>query len=134
MLVVDASCLYEVITEGPLAEPTRARLSTSDELAAPALIDVEVISLIRRDALSGVLDPSRAQIALEELNSWCGERFPLRVLNDRVWQLRTNVRSWDGYYVALAEFLECPLVTLDRRLSLADGPTCPIQVPCREPE
>lgn len=134
MLVVDASCLYEVITEGPLAEPTRVCLGTSDELAAPALIDVEVISLIRRDALSGVLDPSRAQIALEELNSWCGERFPLRVLNDRVWQLRANVRSWDAYYVALAEYLECPLVTLDRRLGVAQGPACPIQVPCRETE
>lgn len=134
MLVVDASCLYEVITEGPCAEDVRAALLTSDELAAPALIDVEVISLIRRDALSGVLAPSRADIAVAELNDWCGERFPLHTMNDRVWQLRSNVRSWDAYYVALAEYLQAPLVTLDRRLERARGPRCSFVVPCREPE
>lgn len=134
MLVVDASCLYEVISEGPAAKATRAALALSDELAAPALIDVEVISLIRRDTLSKVLDLSRAQIALAELNDWSGERFPLPALNDRAWQLRDNVRAWDAYYVALAEYLGCPLVTLDRRLQAAQGPSCSIVVPCREPE
>jgi predicted nucleic acid-binding protein len=134
MLVVDASCLYEVITEGPFAEETRNILATSDELAAPAIIDVEIVSLIRRDLLSSTLAPSRADIAMAELNDWCGERFPVRPMNERVWQLRSNVRTWDAYYVALAEYLSVPLVTLDRRLNASQGPLCSFIVPCREPE
>lgn len=129
MLVVDASCLYEVITEGPSAHHTRAILATSEELAAPALIDVEVLALIRRDALLSVIESSRADIAVGELQDWCGERFGMLALTERVWQLRGNVRTWDGYYVALAEYLDAPLVTLDRRLAAADGPRCSFVIP-----
>ncbi|MPZ71230.1 MAG: twitching motility protein PilT [Actinobacteria bacterium] len=35
----------------------------------------------------------------------------------RVWELRQNLTAYDGVYVALAEMLGCPLVTLDRRLA-----------------
>lgn len=134
MLVVDASCLFEVITEGSLAEKTRQTLVASEELAAPSIIDVEVVGLLRRDALLGGLESGRAEIALAELNDWPGERVPLRALNTRVWQLRYNVRTWDAYYVALAEYLGAPLVTLDRRLASAVGPECDVIVPGREPE
>ena len=34
------------------------------------------------------------------------------------------MRTWDAYYVALAEALDAPLVTLDRRLARAAGPVC----------
>lgn len=129
MLVVDASCLYEVVSEGPLAESTRRVMESFEEMSAPALIDVEVVSLIRRDAGRSVLAPSRADIALAEMNDWCGERFPVRPFNDRVWQLRSNVRTWDAYYVALAEYLDAPLLTLDRRLESAQGPACRFVVP-----
>ena len=45
--------------------------------------------------------------------------------------LRENVTSYDAWYVALAEALDCPLVTLDRRLSRASGPTCEFITPPR---
>jgi len=129
MIVVDASCLYEVVTEGPSAEVVRTSMLASSALAAPELIDVEVMSLIRRDSMNGVLHPSRAEIALAELMDWPGDRFTLRPFNERVWDLRFNVRSWDAYYVALAEFLGVPLLTLDRRLSQAKGPRCSFLTP-----
>ena len=46
--------------------------------------------------------------------------------------LRSNLSSYDAWYVALAEALGCPLVTLDRKLSRAPGPTCDIIVPSRK--
>lgn len=134
MLIVDASCLFEIISEGPRAGETRRILATSDELAAPALIDVEVVGLLRRETLQSGMAHARADIGLEELNDWPGERFPMRALNHRVWQLRSNVRTWDAYYVALAEYLAAPLVTLDERLARATGPECAFLIPRREPE
>lgn len=124
MIVVDASGLYEVITEGPQGEWVREKLTKSDELFAPELIDVEIVGLLRRDVAAQLLDSSRAEIALAELIDWPGERIPHRSLNRRVWDLRSNVRTSDAYYVALAEVLRCPLLTLDARLSRASGPGC----------
>jgi len=39
----------------------------------------------------------------------------------RAWELRANVSFYDGLYVALAERLSLPLVTLDARLAKAPG-------------
>jgi predicted nucleic acid-binding protein len=46
-----------------------------------------------------------------------------------VWTLHPNVTAYDAAYVALAEELDLPLVTLDRRLSRAVGPTCRFVTP-----
>ena len=48
---------------------------------------------------------------------------------ERVWALRSNLTSYDAWYVALAEETGCPLLTLDRRLSRASGPKCEIVIP-----
>lgn len=55
--------------------------------------------------------------------------FPFAPFAERVWALRHNLTCYDAWYVAVAEAMGCPLVTLDRRLSLAPGPTCRIVVP-----
>ena len=129
MLVVDALCLYEIVTEGRLAESVRTAKLRSDRLAAPELIDVEVMGLIRRDTRVGALHDSRSEIAVAELHDWAGVRFAHRAFSDRVWERSANVRTWDAYDVALAEALDAPLVTLDRRLARATGPICRFIVP-----
>ena len=128
MLVVDASCLYEVVADGPDAESVRVRLTEDDDQAAPQLLDAEVLGLIRRDWLAGHLDGTGAGQALADLRDWPGERFGHRLLLDRAWELRGTVRTWDALYVALAEAMEATLITRDRRLSRATGPTCRIEV------
>lgn len=128
MLIVDATCLYEVVTGSGLAEALRARLSLDDDQAAPHLVDVEVLSLIRRHEKDGRLDPTAAAQAVDDLGSWPGERFGHRGLIARAWELRHNVRPWDAVYVALAEALRGTLLTLDRRLARATGPRCRIEV------
>lgn len=129
MIVVDASALFEIAIDRPLAESVRGIFDKTTELAAPELIDAEVMGLIRRDWTLGKLHESRAEVAISELRRWPGERFSHRAFTDRVWELRHNVRTWDAYYVALAELLGAPLVTLDRRLATANGPTCEFIIP-----
>ncbi|MGI8900400.1 MAG: type II toxin-antitoxin system VapC family toxin [Nocardioides sp.] len=55
-------------------------------------------------------------------------RYAVFTLLDRVWQLRDNLSAYDASYVALAESLDCTLLTADARLSRAPGLRCPITV------
>ena len=55
-------------------------------------------------------------------------RYPHDVLLERIWELRDNLTAYDACYVALAETLDCCLVTADARISRAPGIRCPITV------
>lgn len=128
MLVVDASCLYEIVADTPAARLVADRLAVEGDHVAPHLIDAEVLGVIRRRWLAGDLDDTAAAQAVHDLAGWPGERYRHRALLPRAWELRRSVRSWDALYVALAEALEAPLVTLDSRLAAADGPRCAIEI------
>jgi len=127
MLVVDASCLCEVLIGGRGAAAISSRLAADPDHAAPSIIDVEVFSVLRRERLRGRLDRTEADQAIEDLLAWPGERFGHRLLLRRAWALRETVRGWDAMYVALAEFLDAVLVTTDRRLAKTSGPRCVIE-------
>jgi predicted nucleic acid-binding protein len=45
-----------------------------------------------------------------------------------MWALRANLSAYDAGYVALAEALDCALVTADARLSGAPGLRCAVTV------
>ncbi|HZJ04545.1 MAG TPA: type II toxin-antitoxin system VapC family toxin [Nocardioidaceae bacterium] len=107
MLVVDASCLCEVLVGGPGAESTRRRLAANSDHAAPQIVDVEVFGVVRREHLRGRLDRTEATQAVDELESWPGERFGHRLLLARAWQLRDNVRDWDAMYAAARRGARC---------------------------
>ena len=128
MLIVDASSLYETIVGTPRSERIRARLDSDPDLVAPHVIDVEVISIIRRYHMLGRLDATLSRQAVENLQAWPGQRFGhIRLLN-RAWELRNNVRAWDAFYVALAERLQGTLITLDAKLASATGIRCQVEV------
>ena len=128
MLVVDASCLSEALIGGIGAEAIRHRLASDDDHVAPHIVDVEVFGVVRREYLRGRLDQTAADQAIEDLESWPGERFGHRFLLPRAWQLRNTVRGWNAMYVALAEAMDAVLITTDRRLVAATGPTCRMEV------
>ncbi|MEE4023922.1 type II toxin-antitoxin system VapC family toxin [Gordonia sp. PKS22-38] len=128
MLVVDASCLFEVVADTPRAEGIRARLASDTDHVAPEVIDVEVLGVIRAQYLRGRLDATAAALAVDDLRDWPGERHSHRWMLDRVWHLRDTVRGWDAFYVTLAEAMDATLVTMDARLARAPGPQCPIEV------
>jgi predicted nucleic acid-binding protein len=128
MLVVDASCLCEIVIGGPGAEKIRSRLSHERDQAAPHVIDVEVFAVIQREHHRGNLDRTGATQAVEDLEDWPAERFGHRLLLARAWDLRGTVRGWDAMYVALAEALDAVLLTTDGRLAAAAGPNCSIEL------
>ena len=128
MLVVDASCLSEIVADTPRAASIAARLALDTDHAAPQVIDVEVMGVIRAQYLRGRLDGTAAGQAIADLRDWPGERVGHRLLLDRAWELRDSVRGWDAFYVALAEAFDATLLTMDARLSRAHGPSCRIEV------
>jgi len=129
MLIVDASCLYEVVADAPGAEAVRERMRSDSDLAAPHLIDAEVLGVIRRDLMLGRLDATGAWQAVEDLREFPAERFGHRDLLARAWELRGRVRSWDALYVALAEVMGATLLTLDMRLARVSGLECEVEIP-----
>jgi predicted nucleic acid-binding protein len=85
------------------------------------VIDVEVIGVLRTQVLRRELSSGRARTLLDVLANLPLLRYPHVQLLDRAWSLRNQIASPDGFFVALAEALETPLVTTDLRLSRAHG-------------
>jgi predicted nucleic acid-binding protein len=128
-LVVDASAVVAALAdEGPDGEWARAAME-SDALVAPCHVLVEASSVLRRAVLSGQIGRDVAALAHEELIQLRIGKFDFEPLAARVWELHPNVTAYDAAYVALAEELEVPLLTLDRRLARADGPRCTFRTP-----
>jgi predicted nucleic acid-binding protein len=90
-------------------------------LHAPHLLDVEVAQVIRRYAANGEIDSDRGRAAVADLADFPLHRYPHDVLLPRIWELRNNLTAYDAVYVALAEALDAPLLTRDRRLAAAAG-------------
>ena len=101
-------------------------------LAGPELALAEATNILRRLERAGDISRLEANSAQRDLLRLDIKLFPFAPFGDRAWALRSNLTSYDAWYVALAEVLGCPLVTLDRKLSRATGPTCDIIVPSRQ--
>ncbi len=122
MPVVDASALVEYLAGGEHADAVRARLHSGvGHLWAPHLVDAEVGHVLRRGLLAGELSARFAREALEDLADLPLRRAAHVGLLGRAWALRKDVPFYDGLYVALAERLVLPLITLDARLAGAPG-------------
>jgi predicted nucleic acid-binding protein len=128
VIVVDASVLVDVLLRVPTAGPVESRLLDSDPtLHAPHLIDVEVLQVLRRFASAGGWRPARAAQALDDLAALPIERYPHDALAARIWELRRSLTAYDAAYIALAEALDCPLVTRDARLARSPGHTAIVE-------
>lgn len=92
---------------------------TGERIAAPDLLDVEVLSGLRGLERSRAVSPGRAAEALDDLRSLPITRHQARTLVGDAWQLRHNFSAYDAMYVALARHLDAALLTLDRRLGKA---------------
>jgi predicted nucleic acid-binding protein len=122
--VVDASVVFSALVRGEHADWAKEHLSAAGggrSLWVPHLIDVEVGHALRRTVAARRLREDRAAAALGRLSELPLRRIVHTGLLDRAWQLRHNLTFYDGIYVALAEMLDAPLITLDRRLARAAG-------------
>lgn len=121
MLVVDASALVDALLVVPGSDDVRTWL-VNEELHAPSLIDYEVVSAVRGLVLGGQVTSARAQDLLSDLEDLPIHRWQSSDgLRRRAFQLRDNLSAYDAAYIALAEALQCPLLTRDVRLSRASG-------------
>ncbi|MEO8811281.1 MAG: type II toxin-antitoxin system VapC family toxin [Caulobacteraceae bacterium] len=117
MIVVDASALLGALLRTPLARAATRWLFDSGETPhAPHLIDVEVAQTLRRHVARGEMDELR-RAALADLADFPLRRHAHQIFLPRAWELRHNFTAYDAIYVALAEALDAPLLTLDRRLA-----------------
>ena len=116
--VVDASAATEYLLRTDLG----LRLGEVMEgalLMAPELLDVEVMSVLRRAVLHQKLEESRAGQAIDDLMNWPLERIAHAGLVQEAWCHRHNVSAYDAFYVAVARLFDAPLLTGDGPLSRA---------------
>jgi len=122
LIVLDASAGVSWLFGGGGGEPVASRLARPEETVhVPHLFDLEVISALRRARTAGRLSADRARGVLADLSALRAIRYAHTPFLPRIWELRTNVTAYDAVYVALAEALDAPLLTLDERLANAPG-------------
>ena len=125
--VLDASAVVELVLGtrsgmGILGRVSDPKLS----LHSPELVDIEVLSVLRRYELADIIPPDRIAHAIDNLSDLDLRRHPHGPLLPRIWSWRYNLTSYDATYLTLAEVLDAPLLTTDA--SLAGAPRLPVRV------
>ena len=128
MIVIDSAAVVDALTTIAGSEDLRAEIANED-LHAPTLLDFEVVSALRGLTLGGHLSSARARDALTDFDALSIQRWPSAApLRLRAYTLRDNLSAYDAAYVALAEALQCPVLTRDARLARSSGHTVEIHV------
>lgn len=122
MIVLDASAAVL----GLLGDGEARRTLSAEDVAVPHLADSEVLQALRRQEHRGVLTREQAATATSAWGRLGLRRHGAVATLGRIWQLRENLSAYDATYVALAEMLDCHLMTADAKLARAPGPRCAI--------
>lgn len=117
LLVVDASAVVELLLTTDRGRAVKERLQDETSLHCPGLLDIEVLSALRRMRNGGRITTEEADDALQKLTRMPVQRYNYRPFLQQVWSLRDNFTPYDATYVALARELDATLITTDRRLS-----------------
>ena len=98
-------------------------------ISAPVLMPFEVSNIIRRSERAGLISSDAAAQAHADCLHRAMDLWPYDSLASRAWELRHNLTVYDASYVALAELLGVPLVTLDQAIGKTPGLRCEVLVP-----
>lgn len=128
-VVIDASAVVALLVDTGEDGAWAEAASIGQELVTPHLMPVETTNILRRSTIAGRLSADAATLAIGELADMPVALVPFRPFSDRVWELRETVTAYDAWYAALAESLDAPLLTLDRRLARASGLNCQVLTP-----
>lgn len=129
MIVLDASAAVEWLLVRAGAEQVADRFRDPEvTVHAPSILGVEVAAALRGLVLGRHASADRASLALEDLTSADITLHDPTPLLPRAWELRDNLTPYDAVYVALAEVLDAPLVTMDARIARAAGVHAQIDV------
>ena len=128
MLVVDASIVAVALADDEDDGDVARRRLRGEDLTAPQILDLEVLSVLRKMHRRGALDSRRADLAIKDLQDLPVVRVSHSPLLRRCWELRDNFTPYDAAYVALAEATGATFLTGDRRLSTDPGIPCKVEV------
>lgn len=122
MIVLDASAAVDyLIDAGDNGEWVRETIEDEARVAAPHLIDLEVLSSLRKRLAGREVTRGQANGALSDFRDLALVRYPATDLIERIWELRRILTPYDCAYIALSEALGVALVTTDLRLSRSHG-------------
>jgi predicted nucleic acid-binding protein len=127
VIVVDTSAMVEYLVASDAMTVAITKVVTSAPVAAPHVLDLECASALRRLVRGGVLDRHDASVALGTLRDLRLARHAHTSLLPRIWQLRDNMGPYDAAFVALAEALGAPLVTVDSKFQGVPGLRCEVR-------
>ena len=118
MIVADASAVVELLVGASgTRDAVRAELERRRPVHAPDLMTLEVVSALAGHARSGALGRADHAIVLRAYTALRITRHPSHPLWQRISDLTARHSAYDAAYVALAEMLETPFLTTDRRLA-----------------
>jgi predicted nucleic acid-binding protein len=122
LIVLDASAVVDYLVDaGERGEWVRDTIKDELSVSAPHLIDVEVLSALRKRLEGKELSRRRAEDAIADFRDLALIRYPATPLLDRIWELRSTLTAYDAAYVSLSEALGTALVTTDVRLGRSHG-------------
>ena len=128
MIVVDASVVFDYLMHTEDRAEIERRFQIEDfDLHAPGHFPVELLSGFHKRALLPNAVHNDEDVVRDILI------FPVEIhsyqyLVSRIWELRHNITPYDAAYVALAEVLDAPLLTRDRKLARSTGHDARIEV------
>lgn len=120
MIVLDAGAMVELLLVTARGVQIKQRIR-GHLLHAPQFIDLEVASILRKLCIRQAVTSRRGAEALQDFQRLRLTRYAHTALLNRVWELRHNVTAYDAAYVALAESLSLPLITIDGPLARSSG-------------
>ena len=127
--VLDASVVVELVLGTRIGARIRERLHDPRiSLHGPEFLDLEVLNVLRRYVRAGTVAADRAEAAVRRLDELDLQRHRHGPMLPRIWSWRANLTAYDAAYVALAEVVDCPLLTTDARLSKAPGLPVPVEL------
>lgn len=131
MTVVDASIVVRLLQNRTGDDELRERFGQERRVHAPALIDAEVTSATRGLLLTSKsavrIGVDRGEQMVEDFADLPLVRYPMQPFQGRVLALRDNFTAYDAFYLVLAESLDMPLLTDDRKFAKAPGVSAVIE-------
>jgi predicted nucleic acid-binding protein len=122
MIVVDASVVVELLTdEGSSSARVSEAMGRDPEWVVPEHLVIEVASALRELWLGSRFTDAEFDACLAALSTLELSSFPTLPLLPRIRSLAANATAYDAAYLALAEKLASPLLTLDRKLARVSG-------------
>jgi predicted nucleic acid-binding protein len=112
----------------PAGESIAQRLTSTQSLYAPYVLDGEIISALLGLIRGKKITEREAGAAVSSYRAFPIERHDVLPVWQRLKSLHANLSAYDAQYVALAEALRVPLITADARIKRCGAARCEIEV------